>query len=420
MACRVQRSRPGAGSAASRTPPVLIVVDGLVLAVFVPSDASVAVNVALPVVRGVIEKVFVPATSAALAGSVAFESELVIATVSVEVTGFQFASTALTVTVNALARGLGGRRAGLARRRAGCGGLSREQDLQLGERASVDRRRRARVGRLRAVGAVGRREGGASPAVFGVTANAFVPATSAALAGSAAFGSELVIAIVSVAVTRFQFASTALTVTLNDEPAVWALGAPVLPEAVPGAAVSPGRRIWSFAKAPALIVAAGLVLAVIAPLVTSVDVKVAVPPVFGVTENVLVPATSAALAGSAALASVEVMPTVSVEETGFQLASTALTVTLKAVPAVCAVGVPVLPEAVPGAAVSPGSRIWSFAKAPRVDGGGRAGVRGHRAVRLVGCRDRRGARGLERSPRTSSCRRRGRPVRAALRWRRSC
>ena len=46
------------------------------------------------------------------------------------------------------------------------------------------------------------------------------------------------------------------------------------------------------------------------------------------------PATSAALAGSVALASVEVMPTVSVELTGFQLASTALTVTLKLVPAV--------------------------------------------------------------------------------------
>ena len=57
------------------------------------------------------------------------------------------------------------------------------------------------------------------------------------------------------------------------------------------------------------------------------------------------------------MASVEVMPTVSVELTGFQLASTALTVTLKLLPAVCADGVPVLPVAVPGAAVSPGSRI---------------------------------------------------------------
>ncbi len=66
-------------------------------------------------------------------------------------------------------------------------------------------------------------------------------------------------------------------------------------------------------KAPALIVVAGLVLAVIAPFVMSVDVNVAVPAVFAVTDKVFVPATSAALAGSAAFASVEVMPTVSVE-----------------------------------------------------------------------------------------------------------
>ena len=43
----------------------------------------------------------------------------------------------------------------------------------------------------------------------------------------------------------------------------------------------------------------------------------------------------------------------------FQLASTAFTVMALAiaVPEVCAVGVPVLPETVPGAAVSPGSKI---------------------------------------------------------------
>ena len=107
-----------------------------------------------------------------------------------------------------------------------------------------------------------------------------------------------------------------------------------MPQAVPGAAVSPGMSSWSLAKAPALIVVAGLVLAVIAPLLMSVAVKVFEPAVFGVTESVLVPATSAVLAGSVALASVEVMPTVSVELTRFQLASTALTVTLKAPPAV--------------------------------------------------------------------------------------
>ena len=77
------------------------------------------------------------------------------------------------------------------------------------------------------------------------------------------------------------------------------------------------------------------------------------------------PATSAALAGRVALASVEVMPAVSVIVlTRFQLASTALTVTLKALPAVWAEGVPVLPVALPGAAVSPGSKSWSLVNVP--------------------------------------------------------
>ena len=48
--------------------PALTVVDGLVLAVFEPSLMSVAVNVAVPAVLAVTEKVLVPATSAALAG----------------------------------------------------------------------------------------------------------------------------------------------------------------------------------------------------------------------------------------------------------------------------------------------------------------------------------------------------------------
>src|SRR6185312_640765 len=112
-----------------------------------------------------------------------------------------------------------------------------------------------------------------------------VPATSAVLAGRVALASVEVMPTVSVEETGFQFASTALTVTLNDDPAVCAFGAPVLPLAVPGAAVSPGIRIWSLAKAPALIVVAGLVLAVIAPFVMSVAVKVFEPAVFAVTLN---------------------------------------------------------------------------------------------------------------------------------------
>ena len=58
------------------------------------------------------------------------------------------------------------------------------------------------------------------------------------------------------------------------------------------------------------------------------------------------------------------IPAVLVEETTFQFASTAFTVTANCVPAVSADGVPVLPLAVPGEAFSPGSRSWSLANAP--------------------------------------------------------
>ena len=108
-----------------------------------------------------------------------------------------------------------------------------------------------------------------------------------------------------------------------------------MPVPVPGAAVSPGIRICSLVKAPALIVVAGLVFGLLAPLVMSVAVKVALPAVFAVTAKVFVPATSAAFAGRDAFASELVIPAVSVTVlTRFQFASTAFTVTLKLVPAV--------------------------------------------------------------------------------------
>ena len=60
----------------------------------------------------------------------------------------------------------------------------------------------------------------------------------------------------------------------------------------------------------------------------------------------------AVFAGGVAFVSLVVMPAVSVfEVTTFQLVSTALTVTVNVAPAVCAVGVPVLPVGDPGAAV---------------------------------------------------------------------
>ena len=52
--------------------------------------------------------------------------------------------------------------------------------------------------------------------------------------------------------TRFQNASTARTVTLKDAPAVVAVGVPVLPLTLPGAAVSPGTRSCSLVNAAGL------------------------------------------------------------------------------------------------------------------------------------------------------------------------
>src|SRR5438093_1116243 len=99
--------------------------------------------------------------------------------------------------------------------------------------------------------------------VFSVTLNCMVPEESAASAGRVAFVPEEVILTMSAGavVTLFQFASTAFTVTVNDDPADRALGLPVLPLplldvpgaplVVHGAAVSPGTRSWSFVNAPA-------------------------------------------------------------------------------------------------------------------------------------------------------------------------
>ena len=86
----------------------------------------------------------------------------------------------------------------------------------------------------------------------------------------AALLSELLIITLDVALLiTFQLASTALaTIPLAMAlPAVWAMGVPVLPLGVPGAAVSPGRRTCSFVTAPAFTVIEGLVLAVLLPSV---------------------------------------------------------------------------------------------------------------------------------------------------------
>src|SRR5262249_20388986 len=143
-----------------------------------------------------------------------------------------------------------------------------------------------------------------------------------------AFASEEVMPTVSVAVvTRFQLTSTALTVTLKAVPALWAVGAPVLPVPLPGEAVSPGTSICSLANAPGFTVT-DAVAEVLVPSVMLVATTDQVPAVLLVRLNELVPLTNALLAGSTSLGSLHVMPTVFELVTRFQLASTARTVTL--------------------------------------------------------------------------------------------
>src|SRR5262249_51397671 len=90
-------------------------------------------------------------------------------------------------------------------------------------------------------------------------------------------------------------------------------------------------------------------------------VTVDVPTVFKVMLKTAVPDENAALSGSLAIVSLEVIWTTSFVLIRFQLLSTAFTVTLKALPAICDDGVPVFPLAVPGADVSPGTSNCSCA-----------------------------------------------------------
>ena len=81
--------------------PGLAVMAGLVLAVLVPSLTLLAVTAQLPAVLKVTVKFLVPEARVLLAGCVSFGSVVVmlIVFVGAELTTFQFASTAFTVTV---------------------------------------------------------------------------------------------------------------------------------------------------------------------------------------------------------------------------------------------------------------------------------------------------------------------------------
>ena len=128
-----------------------------------------------------------------------------------------------------------------------------------------------------------------------MTLKAFVPGGDFALlaksessdTGSVALLSLEVSPTVSVTlVTRFQSASTARTVTLKELPAVSAVGVPILPVAVPGAAVSPGANSCNFTNAPALTGIEELVFGALPPSEISEAVTVALAPVFRVTLKV--------------------------------------------------------------------------------------------------------------------------------------
>jgi hypothetical protein len=176
------------------------------------------------------------------------------------------------------------------------------------------------------------------PEVHRVTAYDFVPDDSAALEGKVAAESEDVIAIVCVADdTKFQFASTAFTVALKEVPAVCAVGVPVLPEEVPGAAVSPGSSTCSFDATAALIVKAADVPVSVLPVLVAVTVCDE-PARISVSEvDARTPAVNADVVPLPALNSeVDVRSTVPVKLSTVRLPeSCAVTMTLKEVPAVC-------------------------------------------------------------------------------------
>ena len=91
--------------------------------------------------------------------------------------------------------------------------------------------------------------------------------------------------------TKFQFASTAFTVTFKDVPAICVVGIPVFPVVVPGAAVSPGINTCNFDAVPAFTVK--VAVPVIAEPVTT-NVKL-LPATIGVTLTpVNTPAVNAA------------------------------------------------------------------------------------------------------------------------------
>ena len=162
------------------------------------------------------------------------------------------------------------------------------------------------------------------PAVFRVTLNVFVPATNAAAAGIAPSGSfEVRVTVLVFVLTALPKTSCAVTATENAVPET----------AVEGSVVNPYLE-----TAPAVT----LMEAEVIVRVPAVAVSVLVPEVFRVAVKVPTPFVRVAEAGRVAEASLEVMVT-EFEKlvTVLLLESFAVTVNVRAFPAVAEPGTPV-------------------------------------------------------------------------------
>src|SRR5215471_9473496 len=180
-----------------------------------------------------------------------------------------------------------------------------------------------------------------------------VPFTSVRLSGEVPPSPKLVVSLSRTTplkpLTVLPCGSTARSVIASGAPAVKCFWLMVL-----------NTKPWSTSACTLALVPSGMVLSV-----WSCTNIVNEPLALSVTLNDPVPLASCAGAGSVALASDDNTWTVFVTEvTRVQVLSQAFTVIVNGTPTVCARGSPVLPEGVPGAAVSPGSSTWSRVYGP--------------------------------------------------------
>src|SRR5215471_2031154 len=174
-----------------------------------------------------------------------------------------------------------------------------------------------------------------------------VPFVSVRLSGETPPSPKLVVSLSRTTplkpLTVLPCGSTARSVMLVGTPAVKCFWLMVL-----------NTKPWSTSACTNALVPSGIVLSV-----WSCTNTVNEPLALSVTLSVALPFASCAGDGSVALASDDNTWTECViEVTRVQVSSHAFTVIVNGTPTVCARAVPVLPEGVPGAAVSPGTSTW--------------------------------------------------------------